>query len=77
MWTSLEIRQVRHGGIRVKVERYVTNKFKKKVVERAHGQRLGLFFFVLTREPVWFALGAIGAALDWKGPKVKPHEEEL
>ena len=31
---------------------------------------LGALVFVLTREPVWIAVGvAIGAALDWKRPK--------
>lgn len=41
------------------------------------GTAIGAVFFVLTREPVWIALGlAIGAALDWESPKGKSDEEE-
>ena len=36
----------------------------------AIGRALGACAFVLTREPIWIALGvAIGAALDWQKRK--------
>ena len=69
-----------NGGKRVKYERYVTNKLKKAGVVGngiGVGTAIGAFLFVLTREPVWIALGvAIGAALDWERPKGKTDEEE-
>ena len=69
-----------NGGKRVKYERYVTNKLKKAGVVGngiGVGTAIGAFLFVLTREPVWIALGvAIGAALDWETPKGKTDEEE-
>ena len=47
----------------------MTNKLKKAGVVGngiGVGTAIGAVFFVLTREPVWIALGvAIGAALDW------------
>jgi hypothetical protein len=58
----------------------VTNKLKKAGVVGngiGVGTAIGAVFFVLTREPVWIALGvAIGAALDWERPKGKTDEEE-